>query len=199
MGKEVSVSVIRFFFFFYLDQFQQCGLKLAFGQNSDLFLQRGNGQGWGGRAALLATHCQDATRLCLSEHAGWEEQVGGHSGRYPLWGDDLDTKGQLLVLFFFFWFHFKHTHTNIRKRLHCSPETAVPPSDLRWLRSYSGPSLRLDLAWAPEIAGPGSGGVEGDRGKPGFAPAGPAGAFAGAHVATPHLASAKTDLTRQKR
>lgn len=79
---------------FYLDQMQQCGLKLASGQASDLVLQRGSGQG----RALLGNRWQPATRLCLSEHAGREEQVGGHSGWYPLGGDDLNTQGQLLIL-----------------------------------------------------------------------------------------------------
>ena len=73
--------------YFYLDQIQQCGLKLVFGQNSDL--------GWGGRAALLGSCQQPTTRLCLSEHAGREEQVGSHSGWYPLGRDDLDRQGQL--------------------------------------------------------------------------------------------------------
>lgn len=82
---------------FYLDQMQQRSLKLASGQNSDLFLQRVSGQGWGRRAALLGNRWQPATGLCLSENTGREEQVGGHSGWYPLGGDDLDGQGQLLV------------------------------------------------------------------------------------------------------
>lgn len=60
-----------------------------------------------------------------------------------------------------------------------------------------GLSLQLDLEWAPEIEGPVLDRVEGDCGKQGFAPAGPAGAFAGAHEVTPHQASERTDLTRQ--
>lgn len=57
-----------------------------------------------------------------------------------------------------------------------------------------GLSPHLDLEWAPEIEGPVLDRVEGGPGKPGFAPAGPAGAFAGAHEATPHRASGKTHL-----
>lgn len=57
-------------------------------------------------------------------------------------------------------------------------------------------SLHLDLEWAPGIEGPVPGRVEGGHGKPGSAPVGPAGAFAGVHEATPHQASGKTDRVK---
>lgn len=79
----------------------------------------------------------------------------------------------------------------------CLPETAAQPFDPEWLWSGLGLGLQLSLhlEWAPEIEGPVLDRVEGDHGKPGFALAGPAGVFAGAHEATPHQTSWKTDLT----
>lgn len=79
-----------------LDQMQQCGLKLASGQNSDLLLQRGSGQGRGDMAELLDTW-QPSTGLCLSEHTWRKEHSGGNSCWNPLGGDDLKLQCSILT------------------------------------------------------------------------------------------------------
>lgn len=66
------------------------------------------------------------------------------------------------------------------------------PFQQKLLCSDLEPRLTLDLERAQEIEEPVLDRVEGDCGKLGFAPAEPAGAFAGAHEVTRHQAELKS-------
>lgn len=65
----------------YLDQSKQRGLKLASGQNRDLWLQWEFGE----KEGMLCGHARWLSAgIGLSKHIRREEQVRGHSGRYRL-------------------------------------------------------------------------------------------------------------------
>lgn len=65
----------------YLDQSEQCGLKLLSGQNGDLWLQWELGEKQG---TLCGHCCWLSARIGLSKHIRREKQVRGHRGCYRL-------------------------------------------------------------------------------------------------------------------